>query len=140
MTRAYRQVVPVDFGDADAAGILYFPRLFHLCHVVMEGFVQEALGIHYAELIGDRNVGFPTVHTEADWTQPLPYGRNLDVEMTVRELGTKSIHFRWKFRLEGDDEVRAEARSTTVAVLMDRFESVPIPSDVRSAFEPYVEA
>ena len=137
--RVYRQSVPIDFGDADIAGILYFPRLFHLCHVVMEGFVKESLGVHYAELMGSRNVGFPTVHTEADWVKPLPYGNDVDVELTVRKLGTRSIHFRWRFRLSGEDEVRAEARSTTVVVLMDRFESVPIPDDVRSAFEPYLE-
>lgn len=137
--KIYRQTVPIDFGDADIAGILYFPRLFHLCHVSMEGFVKESLGLHYAELLRDRNLGFPTVHTEADWKQPLPYGNDIDVVMTIRKLGTKSIDFRWRFTVAGDESLGAEARSTTVCVRMDHFKSVAIPDDVREAFEPYVE-
>lgn len=137
--RVYRQAVPIDFGDADIAGILYFPRLFHLCHVSMEGFVKEALGLHYAELLKDRNLGFPTVRTEGEWRQPLPYGHDLDVAMTLRKLGRKSIDFRWQFRVVGEDALRSEARSTTVCVRMDHFKSVTIPDDIRVAFEPYLE-
>ncbi len=135
----YRQIVPIDFGDTDIAGILYFPRLFHLCHVSMEGFVKEALGLHYAELLKDRNLGFPTVRTEGEWRQPLPYGHDLDVAMTLRTLGRKSIDFRWQFRVVGEDALRSEARSTTVCVRMDHFKSVTIPDDIRHAFEPYLE-
>lgn len=137
--QVHAQTVPIDFGDADMAGILYFPRLFHLCHVSMEGLVHSAIGIRYAKLLSDRNLGFPTVHTEADYHRPLPYGHDVDVAMTVRRLGTKSIDFRWRFRLADTDELHAEARSTVVCVRMDHFESVAIPDDVRAAFEPFVE-
>ena len=134
------QTIPIDFGDADIARILYFPRLFHLCHVSMEGLVLAAIGIRYAALLQDRNLGFPTVHTEADYLSPLPYGHDVEVSMTIRKLGDKSMDFRWRFRLaDGDGALCAEARSTVVCVRMDRFESVAIPDDVRAAFEPYVE-
>jgi len=137
--QVHLQTVPIDFGDADMAGILYFPRLFHLCHVSMEGLVYGAMGIRYAELLNARNLGFPTVHTEADYRKPLPYGHDVEVAMTIRSLGVKSMDFRWRFKLAGGDDLHAEARSTVVCVRMDRFESVSIPDDVREALAPYLE-
>jgi 4-hydroxybenzoyl-CoA thioesterase len=139
--RIHTQVVPVDFGDADLAGILYFPRLFHLCHVVMEGFVAEALGITYAVLLKERNLGFPTVRTEADYRSPMPYGHDLRLDMTVRRLGRSSLDFRWRVRLaDGEGDERAEVKSTVVCVAMDSFLGVPIPEDIREAFLPFLEA
>ena len=129
--KPYRQVVHFPFGDADMARILYFPRVFHYCHIVMEGLIQEATGKSYQHLLDERKLGFPTAHTEADYHAPLPYGRDLTFEMSIRRMGTSSLDFGWSVRMEGEDQVRTEIRSTVVCVNMDRFESVPIPDDLR---------
>ena len=59
--------VRVGFGDCDPAGIVYFPRFFHFFHEAMETWFDEVLGLPYAEMIGGRGLGFPAVHTEADF-------------------------------------------------------------------------
>ncbi|MAG58782.1 MAG: hypothetical protein CMJ83_21040 [Planctomycetes bacterium] len=138
--RVHHQPIRIDFAHADMAGIVYFPRLFHFCHVAMEGLVEAAMDMSYARFVSERNLGFPTAHTEADYHRPMSYGRHLDLAMTIRRLGTKSVDFRWTVTLDGDDMPCAEVRSTTVCVNMREFESRPLPDDVRTAFEPYVEA
>lgn len=136
----HRQVVAFPFGDADMAKILYFPRLFHYCHMVMEGFVLHSTGKSYQSLLDDRRLGFPTVHTEAEYAAPMPYGRDLAFEFVLTHLGTSSLKLQFTARMEGEERVRAIARSTVVCVDMDRFESVLLPADLRRAFAPYLHA
>ncbi len=137
--KTFRTVVPVAFGDVDYARILYYPRLFHYCHVVMERFFDESVGQPYVEVLRDRRIGFPTVHTEADYRRPMPYGEKLVFDFTVRALGTSSVSFRYVVSGESDGTARAEARSTVVCVDMDRFEKQPLPKDLRHAFAAYLE-
>lgn len=137
--KTFRTVVPVTFGDVDYARILYYPRLFHYCHVVMERFFDEAVGIPYHTVLSERRLGFPTVHTEADYRRPMPYGEHLAFEFSVRALGTSSVSFRYVVSGAGDETPRAEARSVVVCVDMDRFEKQPLPKDLRHAFAGYLE-
>jgi 4-hydroxybenzoyl-CoA thioesterase len=137
--KIYRQLVHFPFGDADIAKILYFPRLFHYCHIVMEGFVKEATGKSYQSLLQERRLGFPTVRTEADYAAPMPYGKDLQFEFTLTQLGTSSMGFRWRVFMEGEEQLRAEALSTVVCVNMDQFKSAAIPPVLRAVFEPYLE-
>lgn len=136
--REYRQRIAFPFGDADMARILYFPRLFHYCHVVMEGFVREAAGFTYQQLLDVHRIGFPTVRTEAEYHAPMPYGGDLDFRFSISRIGRSSMDFLWRVSLADEDRLRAEARSTVVCVDMDRFESRPLPDSLRDAFGPYV--
>lgn len=136
--QVYERDIEVLFGEADLAGILYFPRLFHYCHVAMEGFFGAATGKSYRHWLLERNLGFPTVHTEADYAKPMPFGCMVRVLLSVRRMGSSSIDLRFRFQRDGQDV--AEARSTVVCVVMDRFEKAAIPEDLREAFTPYVEA
>lgn len=137
--KVHAHVIPVHFGDVDSAGILYFPRIFHFCHVAMEGFFADAFGTHYSDVLGKRRVGFPTVRTAAEYHQPIPYGVDLRMEVSVRRIGNSSVDLRFRAFGEGEDDVRQEVKSTVVCVDMDRFESIPIPNDIRRCFEDHLE-
>jgi 4-hydroxybenzoyl-CoA thioesterase len=138
MSKVFRHRIPVSFGDVDYARILYYPRLFHFCHAVMEAFF-DGVGLNYAKLLVERKVGFPTVHTQADYHVPMAYGILLEFDLTVRAIGTTSVSFRYQVRAAGEDALRAEASSTVVCVDMDRFEKQPLPSDIRRALTEYLE-
>jgi 4-hydroxybenzoyl-CoA thioesterase len=137
-TRVFRHRIPVSFGDVDYARILYYPRLFHFCHAVMEAFF-DASGHNYARLLVERKVGFPTVHTEADYRIPMPYGMTLEFDLSVRAIGSTSVTFHYLVRGVGDQAIRAEARSTVVCVDMDRFRKQPLPDDIRRTLSEYLE-
>ena len=90
--------VRVGFGDCDPAGIVYFPRFFHFFHEAMETWFDAVLRLPYAELIGVRRLGFPAVHTGADFLIPCAMGDEIAVEQRVISLGRTSIRFAYRVR------------------------------------------
>ena len=137
--KVFTHRIPVSFGDVDYARILYYPRLFHFCHAVMEAFF-DAVGLNYARLLVERKIGFPTVRTEADYRIPMPYGMVLEFDLTVRALGTTSVAFGYRVRAAGETTLRAEAATTVVCIDMDRFQKKPLPEDIRRILSAYLEA
>lgn len=137
--------MPVRFGDCDPAGIIYFPRFFHFFHEAMETWFGEALGLPYAELIHGRLLGFPAVHTEADFRVPCRMGDVIHVELRVVELGTSSIRFGYRVFGRGDPEgspPRLTGATVCVVLNMDpksprHRRSRPLPDGLRAKIEAF---
>ena len=66
--------IRVRFGDCDPAGLVYYPVIFHYCHVAMEEFFAARCGTAYDRLMRDERVGFATVNVRAEFFAPLVYG------------------------------------------------------------------
>ncbi|MCA9718286.1 MAG: acyl-CoA thioesterase [Myxococcales bacterium] len=137
--------VPVRFGDCDPAGIVYFPRFFHFFHEAMETWFGDALGLPYAGLIGPRKIGFPAVHTEADFKIPCKLGESIDIELRVLGLGRSSIRLGYTVRTAGaGPEAPPRLTGATVCVVMDLDPqspgfraALPMPEDLRAAIEAF---
>ena len=130
---AFTTSIDVRFGDCDPAGIVYYPVLYHYCHVAFEEAWREAIGIPYPELVGRRRLGFPTVHVESDFRAPARYGERLDVGVDVEELGSASATFGFVAKV-GDRTVFV-SRHVTVCLDLERFEKRELPDDLRTALE-----
>lgn len=135
--------VRVGFGDCDPAGIVYFPRFFHFFHEAMESWFDDVLRVPYAELIGGRRLGFPAVHTEADFAVPCAFGDEIAVEQRVVGLGRTSLRFAYRVRLHGDPDAAVRLTGATVCVVMDLDPQRPtfrrpveLPADLRARIEP----
>lgn len=118
---------PVRFGDIDQAGIVYYPRFLHYCHVAMEDFFADHLRLPYPQLLAEHHLGFPTVQLDVTFRRPLRYGDRVTVALAIDHLGTSSLT--WRFRLlRGDtQELLCTARAVTVCTDLERFVKVPIP-------------
>lgn len=129
--------VAVGWGHCDPAGIVYFPRFFEMFHAAMETWFDARLAMPYAEVIGVRKLGFPSVHTEADFRRPTRFGETVDVELRVVRVGTSSIEFAYVIRgRDGTDDVRATGKTVCVVMDLDPARasyrrSVPLPPDLR---------
>jgi len=123
----FRTPLVVRFGDLDPAGIVYYPRYGHLCHVAMEEFFQAAVGVDYPVLIRDHDVGFPVVHAETDFHRPLRYGEDLEIEVAVPRVGVTSVEWLYRFCHRGVGNPAAVCRTVTVCVSMKSFEKQPVP-------------
>jgi 4-hydroxybenzoyl-CoA thioesterase len=122
----------VRFGDCDLAGIVYYPRLFHFLHVAFEDFFATCVKVKYRDVL--QRVAFPAVHVEADFRAPLPYGCDVLVTCRVYRVGSSSAEF--SFDARRDDGARAfAARIVVVAVDPRTLRPIPLPDDVRQAFE-----
>lgn len=136
-TYVFRRTIP--FGDIDQARILYYPRFFQYCHEALEGFAADALGISYAALLDDKRIGFPTVHIDADYRRPFPYGVDMEMTVTLENIGKASLVMRFRARCPGETDVRFTAAITKVCVDMGTFEKQTIPDWIRERFALYLE-
>lgn len=130
----FSTTIIVRFGDVDSAGIVYYPRYPHYLHVGMERFFAEVVGIDYAELTVKRKFGLPTVRLEIDYRGPFRYGDRIEMEIEIGRIGNTSVEWLYALRGEGEDEVRARARTVTVASDLEHLEKVPVPDWLRQAF------
>ena len=133
--------VAVRWGHCDPAGIVYFPRFFEMFHEAMESWFGACLGAPYDDVIVRRKIGFPSVHTEADFRQPTRFGEAIVIELRVGDLGRTSI--RLEYAVLGPDG-QTRATGATVCVVMDLDPSrptyrkaLPVPDDLRQAIETF---
>jgi 4-hydroxybenzoyl-CoA thioesterase len=125
--------ITVNFGDTDPAALVYFPNIFHYCHIAMERFFEERCGIPYSTLVQERRLGFPTVQIQAEFKSALRYGDVIDVELSVTKVGNKSLTLSYK--LISDEVVCAEVSQVVVAMDLDRHRSVEIPDSLREVLQ-----
>ena len=126
--------ITVNFGDTDPAGLVYFPNIFHYCHVAMERFFEAVCSVSYSTLIQDRRLGFPTASIQSDFRQPLRYGDIVDIEVEVTRLGNKSLTFSYRI-LNSAGELCSTVEQVVVAMDLATHQSVAIPDAVRKCLQ-----
>lgn len=131
----FKTRINVRFGDADPAGLVYYPVLFHYCHAAMEEFFDVRCGVSYPRLVLESRLGFPTVNVRAEFFAPLVYGDVVEVEVWVSRVGESSATFEYRLRRAGEERMSATATLVQVAMDLDSRRSVAIPERLRRAFE-----
>lgn len=132
--------IPVRFGDCDPAGLVYYPALFHYCHAAMEEFFAARCGTTYARLLSERRLGFPVVNVRAEFFAPFVYGDEALVEVWVSAIGRTSVTFEYRLRRAPNGDPCATATHIQVSTNLDDRRPVPLPADLRRAFEQSAHA
>ena len=57
----------IDFPMVDMAKIVYYPQFWDLAHRFYEESWEYSCGMHYNEILREHKIGFPLVHSEANW-------------------------------------------------------------------------
>lgn len=107
------------FGDVDAAGRMFFARLFDHAHAAYEDLL-DSLGADLRAVI-DGGGALPLAQAQADYLQPMALGEDVVVVVKVARIGRSSFTLAYAF-LDSRGGLRARARTTHVWV--------PPPSDV----------
>ena len=138
--KAFRCRLPGRFGAIDQAGVAYYPTLLDHCHAAFEEFFEGALKRPYPKVVMADRIGFPTVHLEADFREPLRYGDLLTFEVTVARLGERSVVFRYRVFRKASKRPAFEILGTTACVNLKSFKSVPVPGWLRKRLKEHVTA
>jgi 4-hydroxybenzoyl-CoA thioesterase len=144
---SFTYATPVRFADVDHAGIVYYPRFFHLFHVAFEELWRARIGPRaYSELIDRDRVGFPAVRAECEFKAPLKFGDTAEIEVSVARLGAKSITFRYRVHRAADSEAPARERALcaegqVVCAVVDlaAFVAIAVPERVIAMLADLVE-
>ena len=138
MPYEFKAVRRVEFSETDAAGIMHFSNFFRFMETAEHGFYRS-LGFSVMPE-RDPRLGWPRVHAECDYKQPLRFEDEVEIHLLVREKRSKSVSFLFRFRkLNGSATVEvARGALTIVCVAHHRdgsMSAVTIPKVISDKIE-----
>ena len=135
MSTPFRTTRRVEFGDTDMAGIVHFSNFFKYMEAAETAFLRTR-GLSVTWLQDGVRYGLPRVSVACDFTAAARFEDELEIEVTVEQVGRRSIRYRFDFR-RGAQEI-AVGRMTAVYChhpADQPMASLDIPPDVRAKLE-----
>jgi acyl-CoA thioester hydrolase len=117
--------------DADAAGRIYYARIFDYAGEC-EWELLRSIGITRKK--EGNPYDFPRVHAECHFKKTMELGASFLIRFWPAKLGRTSIRYSFEIFLEKEPEEVAASGSVTVVVLHNGKPS-EIPPHIRSAYE-----
>jgi 4-hydroxybenzoyl-CoA thioesterase len=121
----------VRFGHCDPAGIVFYPRYFEMLNELVEDWFAQALGLPFAELIGERQLGMPTAQLDTRFLRVSRHGDRLLQRIRLQRLGRSSMTLQVSF--DGDDGPRVSFTHVLVCTSLRTHRPEPFPDDLRAA-------
>jgi len=120
------------WGDADAAGIVFFPNCIKLVAQAEEE-LYRASRIIRDDLFGKHRISIPRVEVYAKFMIPIRNGAAIRVRLTPSFPGDKAV--RYDFEISDDSGSKKLAEGYVTAVCVDRthFGPVTMPAEIREA-------
>lgn len=126
----------VRWGDVDAAGIIFYGAYIRFFEFA-ETELFRSVGLPYSVMFDELDVWLPRVHIECDFRQAAQLDDLLEVSVYVGKFGNKSMRLNFEVRRNGEEALVAEAHFILTAVRREKFESVPIPEELRTRLAPF---
>ena len=132
-----KRQVEIEWGDCDAAGIVFYPRYFAMFDASTAYLLEKATGMK--KIAWTRKfaiVGIPMVDTGAKFVIPSRYGDVITIETQATAIRRSSFDI--QHRVLKDGALAIEARETRVWAGRDpddptRIKGYPIPEEVAAA-------
>ena len=130
----------VAFSETDLAGIVHFSNFFRYMEDCEHAFYRElGYSVHAMDDGEGGTVGWPRVHADADYKKPLRFEEEFEIELSVEEVASKTIRYRFCFWRDPDGgrELAAEGRFVVVCVRFGHggMKSTEIPAAIRAKIQ-----
>jgi 1,4-dihydroxy-2-naphthoyl-CoA hydrolase len=125
---AYETVIRLS--HTDAAGVIFFARLFDLLHLAYESFL-EGIGQPLPDDLAGSAIVIPIAHASADYRRPLRLNDRIAIEVSVENIGTRSFTLTYRVRRGGS--LAAEARTVHVAIARSDGRPRALPDELARA-------
>ncbi len=114
MPYEFRVVRRVEFSETDMAGIVHYSNFFRYMEAAEHEFFRS-LGFSVVTRQVDPPVGWPRVHAECDYKQPLRFEDEVEIHLLVGEKKSKALSYEFQFRkLNASPPVEVARGSLTV--------------------------
>ena len=137
MASEFRTRRRIEFEDTDAAGIVHFSR-FHVFMEQAEHAFLRSLGLSVHMQLEGRRLGWPRLSASCEFLEPVRFEEEVEVHLTVKRKGGKSMTYSVEFCRGG----RPVARGEITSVCCERGEdgsltAIPIPEVFASRIEEH---
>jgi acyl-CoA thioester hydrolase len=134
MAYEFKAVRSVEFYETDMAGIVHYSNFFRYMEAAEHGFFRS-LGFSVVADNADPPIGWPRVHAECDYLQPLRFEDEVEVHLLVSEMKSKALSYFFRFRkLNASPPLEvARGKLTVVCVTHEadgKMKATPIPKAV----------
>ncbi|MDZ7346246.1 MAG: acyl-CoA thioesterase [candidate division KSB1 bacterium] len=130
----FRYCATICLHHTDAAGIIFYGRLFDLAFEALSAFLQE-IGFSVPYIINESDYLMPFVHAEADFLRPMRLGDEVIFEIGISRIGTSS--FTVDYAVYVGDEKAASLQTTQVLIDKASGKAVPLHDVLRQGLERY---
>ncbi len=139
LKKLYSVNMRVNWGDCDAAGIIYTPRVMDYAMEAMEGWYLDYLECNWVDLNVKEQIGAPTVRMECDFLAPMVPGQEFKSVVKIEKLGFSSV----VYRILGIDiktnQTCFDVRFVSCFVQQPQFKAIPIPDKYKEKIINYFE-
>jgi acyl-CoA thioester hydrolase len=87
----------VEFSDTDMAGIVHHAVYYRYMEAAEHAFFRS-LGLTVAPPKTTASVGWPRVHTEADFSAPLQFEDEVEIHLLVAQKKSKALTYAFRLR------------------------------------------
>lgn len=124
----------IDFFDCDPAGIMFYGRIFELCHSAYEAMI-ESFNLSEDYWTNDKFV-VPIIHSEASYHKPLSYRDTAEIKIMVTQL--KSSSFELSYTVFNSKKEKTHVVKT-VHVFVDKlnWKKCAMPEEINKCFEKH---
>src|SRR5882724_8450898 len=138
MAYDFKVVRRVEFCETDMAGIVHYSNFFRYMEVTEHEFCRS-LGFSVVTRQVDPPVGWPRVHAECDYAQPLQFEDEVEIHMLVSEKSSKSLRYVFRFRKLNATPIVEVARGSLTVVcvthLNGKMAAATIPNTIADKIE-----
>ncbi len=128
----YKYQIKVRLHHTDAAGVIFFSNLFVFAHECYESFIEQTKSL--ASFLQEGQYMAPVVHAKADYLLPIGLSQTLNIEMTLKSIGTTSFEIDYII-LNENNETAAKAKTVHVVLDAKTKKSIEIPQMIRDILE-----
>ncbi|MEJ2618397.1 MAG: thioesterase family protein [Ignavibacteriaceae bacterium] len=105
----------INFYDCDPAGILFFARVYEICHSAYEEMIRSFnLGEDYWT---NENYLVPILKSEASYHKPIKFGEMITVEIVVGNLRDSSFELNYEVK---NDKREVCTKVKTAHIFVDK--------------------
>jgi len=122
----------------DAAGVVFFARLFDLAHLAYEDLL-DAIGFPLPADMAHAALILPLIHARTDYRAVLRLGDRLQIQVTVEEVRSRSFALAYRF-LRADGVEAAATRTVHAAVAAATGRATGLPEDLARALRGHCDA
>ena len=138
MAYEFKIVRRVEFSDTDMAGIVHYSNFFRYMESAEHAFFRS-LGFSVVTRQVDPPVGWPRVHAECDYKQPLRFEDEVEIHMLVSEKKSKSLGYVFRFTKLNDSApveiARGALRVVCVTHHQGKMSAATIPKEIAEKIE-----